>query len=53
MRCGAKRFIVELEQSAERKRKEVVARTPAEARKFTRMRCGEGTHILSVKEKGR
>jgi len=53
MRCGAKRFIVELEQNGKSKQKEVVARTPAEARRLTRLRCGENTHILSVKEKNR
>ena len=33
MRCGAKRYLVEVEIDSERLSKHVVARTPAEARK--------------------
>ncbi len=48
MRCGEKRFIVEIEMDGAKQRKTVTARTPAEARKKIRMQCGEKTAILSV-----
>lgn len=51
MRCGAKRFLVEIETNGEKQLKSVNARTPAEARKNIRLECGEKTHIVSVSEK--
>jgi len=50
MRCGAKRFLAEIEASGEKQIKPVLARTPAEARKNIRKQYGAETHILSVRE---
>lgn len=55
MRCGTKQFIVQYEdiQTKERIEKVIYARTPAHARKNTRMQCGEGIEIRHVKERNR
>jgi len=51
VRCGAKRFLVEVEMDNEKQKKTIVARTPAEARKKIRLQCGENIEVVSVKEK--
>lgn len=49
MRCGAKRFLVEVAADGEKQRKTVIAKTPAEARKRIRLKCGEQTHVIFVR----
>lgn len=51
MRCGAKRFHAEIEIEGEKKMLSLVARTPAEARKYIRRKYGELTQIISVRER--
>lgn len=53
MRCGAKRFLAEIELDGENKMKSVIARTPAEARKTIRSTYGVETNIISVREERR
>jgi len=53
MRCGAKRYIVEVKENGEKLIKDIVARTPAEARKKFRAKYGEQSEIISVREKNR
>lgn len=48
MRCGEKRFFVEIELDGVKQKKTVTARTPVEARKRIRMECGSQVEILSV-----
>ena len=48
MRCGAKRFFVEIETDGVKQKKTVTARTPAEARKRMRMQCGSQIEVVSV-----
>ncbi|MCC3356027.1 hypothetical protein [Bacillus sp. REN16] len=50
MRCGAKCFVVEIEVDGKSQVETVNARTPAEARKNIRKKCGVETHILAVKQ---
>lgn len=50
MKCGAKRYQVEIEVGGEKQIKSVLARTPAEARKNIRKNYGIETHIISVRE---
>ncbi|MFA8439876.1 hypothetical protein [Pueribacillus sp. YX66] len=49
MRCGAKRFLVEVEADGGKQYKTVIARTPAEARKMVRLKCGDQIHVISVR----
>lgn len=51
MRCGAKRYLVEFELGGVEQSKTVIARTPAEARKRIRTKCGEQTHVISVRRR--
>jgi len=51
MRCGAKRYLVELEEDNTKRIKSVTARTPAQARKTIRSKYGPETRIISVREK--
>ncbi len=54
MRCGATCFLVEIEaNNGEKVIKPVVARTPAEARKFIRHELGKETKIYTVKKEKR
>jgi hypothetical protein len=50
MRCGAKCFIVEIALNGKKQMKSVIARTPADARKTTRIEYGVEAQILSVIE---
>ena len=49
MQCGAKCFIVEIEQDGELKRVPVKARTSVQARKTVRLQFEEAAKIISVK----
>ncbi len=51
MKCGSKRFLVEIEINGESEIKQISERTPAGARKEIRKKCGENVEILSVREK--
>lgn len=51
MRCGAKRYRVLALIDDEEYEDIIPARTPAEARKFFRVKHGRETKILSVREK--
>lgn len=53
MKCGAKRYLVEIEVDGEKQIKSALARTPAEARKNFRKKYGAETHILVVREEKR
>lgn len=53
MRCGTKYFEVELEEEINGQVMTVPARTPAEARKIVRQKCGADVHILAVRAKNR
>ncbi|HWK22941.1 MAG TPA: hypothetical protein VNS08_07925 [Ureibacillus sp.] len=50
MRCGAKCFVVEFEIDGEKQVKQIIARTPVEARKTIRLEYGTSPQNLSVKE---
>jgi len=50
MRCGAKCFHVEMDVDGDRKAKKIIARTPAEAIKFTRHLFGENINIVTVRK---
>lgn len=50
MRCGTKCFLVEIERSGKKELVEVIARTPAEARKRIRIEYGNETDILKFSE---
>lgn len=49
MRCGAKRFIVTYQARNKEKSKEIVARTPQEARRKFRQICGQDIEVKSVR----
>lgn len=53
MKCGAKRYLVEIEVDGEKQIKSALARTSAEARKNIRKKYGAETHILVVREEKR
>lgn len=53
MRCGAKRYRVKIKADGEKPIKSIIARTPAEARKYTRKEYGATVQILSVREEKR
>lgn len=53
MRCGEKRFLIEVEVDGEKQRESITARTSAEARRNIRMKCGPHTQIHSVREERR
>lgn len=48
MRCGARKYQAEFIKNKNFKRKEVIARTPAEARKILRSTYGRDIEVLSV-----
>lgn len=50
MKCGAKRYFIEVGQNNEKQINSVIARTPAEARKKFRSIHGSEVEILSVRE---
>jgi len=50
MKCGSKRFLVEIEINGESQIKLIPERTPAGARKEIRKQCGATVEILSVRE---
>jgi len=51
MRCGEKRFTV-LAKLDDREYEDIIpAQTPAEARKFFRLKHGEDIEIISVRER--
>ncbi len=53
MKCGAKRFLAEVEVNGEKKTKTVIARTPAAARKWIRNNTEGCTQIISIREEKR
>ena len=53
MRCGTKYFEVELDGENADPVMTVPARTPAEARKIVRQKCGADVQILAVRDKNR
>ncbi|WP_201741222.1 hypothetical protein [Pradoshia eiseniae] len=50
MRCGAKCFLVQVEEQGLKRTWPITARTSAEARKRIRLEFGAEINILSVKE---
>lgn len=50
MQCGAKCFVVEVEQDGKKKRIPVKARSAVQARKTVRIQFEEAIKIISVKE---
>ncbi|GAA0287175.1 hypothetical protein GGQ92_000868 [Gracilibacillus halotolerans] len=53
MRCGTKYFDVEIDAENINQIMTVPARSPAEARKLVRQKCGSDVQILTVREKNR
>jgi|GEM_PF-1209534 len=53
MKCGAKRFLVDIEVNGERKTITVTARTPVAARKLIRSEFQESVHIIAVREESK
>ncbi|HLQ74163.1 MAG TPA: hypothetical protein VK125_08025 [Bacillota bacterium] len=53
MQCGAKRFIVTFSDEGTIRKKSVIARTPALARRVIRSTCGEHVTISTVKNEDR
>lgn len=52
MQCGAKCFVVQFNKEHTSHTKDVIARTPAAARKTIRKNYGESIEIKTVREKG-
>ena len=50
MKCGAKRFLADIEIRGERKIVPVTARTPVTARKVIRTKFGENIYIIAIRE---
>jgi len=50
VRCGSKRFQVELELDGQKQTKTVIAGTPAEARKTIRSNYGDTSCVISVRQ---
>lgn len=51
MKCGAKCFLVEVEENGDTKQISVNARTPVAARKVIRKQYGSNIEIVRVKRK--
>lgn len=48
MKCGAKCFLVEIEENGQKRKVPVIARTPVAARKVIRKELGPETKLIRV-----